>query len=1314
MKDPPLSLIANDETNTSSIYSIYTYVCWFLSILTLRIPTYILHLVSYTITIELNFWSAVVLTGILLTCIYLVIRYRFLTVYSRLPEPDAVPNQAEAFDLQPDPSLFEDNHPNPPKYPTDLLKSLLASIKIFGYLEEPVFNELSRYLNTRRVLKGDVIFDDNHHTEKSFYIVMEGCVQVSLVTVSTKRHHQSYGEVSEGQPSEVIPLTEIKAGGTLSSLFTLLSLFTETIALQRAATDGEHREFYSRVATSSTHERALVKHDGPSVSAPQLREVKFHPNIIARATRDTTLAVIPAEAFHRLTQKFPNASAHIVQVILTRFQRVTFLTLNKYLSMSKELLEIEQKVTELANHSIEEMLFQRNDVRQMVEVARRAQTLRPRMAPAFQLDPPPKEAAAAQLIVRLGVDEFKSQTEIDAYHRLRQQTYRCMAEGLGVLASEAHAVPEAGEFANSHTASLASSDLESSEFSDDGMSTTSSSTPPTISPGSLRETFEDEVEFYYLQPDATIIDQGEQVDGLYLVLQGKINVTIDSPDRPAFTRTSSVSDPMFGKGELVARGLEKRARATRGSTRGSRRPFQILSGCLAGYMGSITGSPSFVRMSASNEVVVGFLSRKFINRLMERHPTLLLTLAKRLIHQLPPLLLQIDYALEWMVVSANKLIYRRGDPSDSIYIVLNGRLRTIDDAPPSGIMIVDEFGQGDSVGELEMLTDSPRPVTLHAIRDSELARMPKSLFDSIALAHPAVTIKISRMIAQRTQEQQAGKASGVRRATLGQNNSNLRTVGIIPVRAHVPIQEFSVRLQAAFHTNGESAALLHSSSAHAALGKHAFTRMGKLKLMSWMAEQEEGHRIVLLVADGAANSPWTQRCIRHADCILLVGIGDEDPSVGEFERILIGLKTTARKELVLLHPERAVTSGSTKAWLKARLWIHAHHHVQFPLKRPAMLKPTLFTTLHQLRDQFHRVYADVAGTPWSDPSLRQPATYTGVRSDYARLARRLCGKSIGVVLGGGGARGLSHIGFLRSLEESGVPIDMVGGCSIGAYIGGLYARDASSVAMVGRARAFSLRMASLWRKVADLTYPIISWFSGHEFNRGLWKSFNDLQIEDLWLPYYCVTTNITHSRLEVHQSGYVWRYVRASMSLSGFLPPLCDGDKLLVDGGYLDYLPVEVMKSLGADTIFAVDVSGEDSAHFTNYGDTLSGWYVLLCRLNPFSRANIPSLADIQSRLAYVSSVAQLEAAKRIPGCLYIRLPVQSYGTLQFGSFGPIEAVGYSHGLKCVKAWEGEGLLASWTSPKAHVPAPDRFTAPEPPPASASAPRPRLRRHSSM
>lgn len=134
-------------------------------------------------------------------------------------------------------------------------------------------------------------------------------------------------------------------------------------------------------------------------------------------------------------------------------------------------------------------------------------------------------------------------------------------------------------------------------------------------------------------------------------------------------------------------------------------------------------------------------------------------------------------------------------------------------------------------------------------------------------------------------------------------------------------------------------------------------------------------------------------------------------------------------------------------------------------------------------------------------------------NDFARLARRLCGKSIGLVLGGGGARGIAHIGVLRALQDEGIPVDMVGGTSIGAFVGGLYAREGELVSTYGRAKRFSGRMSTLWRILTDLTYPVVAYttgqsslrevracptdtpLTGHEFNRGIFKSFYDVHIE---------------------------------------------------------------------------------------------------------------------------------------------------------------------------------------------------------------------------
>lgn len=416
--------------------------------------------------------------------------------------------------------------------------------------------------------------------------------------------------------------------------------------------------------------------------------------------------------------------------------------------------------------------------------------------------------------------------------------------------------------------------------------------------------------------------------------------------------------------------------------------------------------------------------------------------------------------------------------------MLNGRLRAVRENSDGDMQVEGEFGQGESVGELEVLTESSRPATLHAIRDTEIARFPKTLFNTLALEHPGITMQISRIIASRMRSiidnPVTFEPGGENQSLTRKMNSkmNLRTVCVLPVTAGVPITEFSQRLAGALRqVNASSDVAVHvlnQATVLNHLGRHAFSRIGKLKLAGYLADLEEKYRMVLYVADTSVNAPWTQTCISQADRILLVGMADSDPAIGEYERFLVGMKTTARKELVLLHPERFCKPGSTRQWLRNRMWINGgHHHIQmsFRSSEEPVQQPKGLGNIVKKRVQMLGTMARAA----SRMNLRAPmpiySQETSFKDDFQRLARRLCGKTIGLVLGGGGARGITQVGVIRAMEEAGIPIDIIGGTSIGSFVGGLYARDADIVPVYGWAKKFSGRMASLWRFVLDLTYP---------------------------------------------------------------------------------------------------------------------------------------------------------------------------------------------------------------------------------------------------
>ena len=207
------------------------------------------------------------------------------------------------------------------------------------------------------------------------------------------------------------------------------------------------------------------------------------------------------------------------------------------------------------------------------------------------------------------------------------------------------------------------------------------------------------------------------------------------------------------------------------------------------------------------------------------------------------------------------------------------------------------------------------------------------------------------------------------------------------------------------------------------------------------------------------------------------------------------------------------------------------------------------------------------------------------------------------MLGGGGARGIAHLGIIKALQEAGIMVDVVGGTSIGAFVGALVAGYPDYWSMWRHLRDFSARSSSYLHLLSDVTYPYTSLLTGHSLNRSVWKVFGDTCIEDLWLPYFCLTTDITSCRERVHQTGTLWRYCRASMSLAGYFPPLCDGSDgeygLLLDGGYMNNLPIDKMQSLypSTSTIIAVDVSKEVNLPSKTYGDSVSGWWIMLRRI---------------------------------------------------------------------------------------------------------------------
>ncbi|XP_074916594.1 patatin-like phospholipase domain-containing protein 7 isoform X7 [Chelonoidis abingdonii] len=683
-------------------------------------------------------------------------------------------------------------------------------------------------------------------------------------------------------------------------------------------------------------------------------------------------------------------------------------------------------------------------------------------------------------------------------------------------------------------------------------------------------------------------------------------------------------------------------------------------GEIVGQLAVLTGEPLIFTIKANRDCMFLSISKSHFYEIMRVQPNVVLGMAHSVVKRMSSFVRQIDFALDWMEVEAGRAVYRQGDKSDCTYIVLNGRLRSVIRMDDGKKQLTGEYGRGDLIGVVEALTHQPRATTVHAVRDSELAKLPEGALTSIKRKFPQVVTRLIHLLGEKIlgSLQQGGHPLGLHTTgsqwDAGNPANNLSTVAIMPVSEEVPLTAFTLELKHALSTIGP-ALLLTSDNIKQRLGSAALDSIHEYRLSSWLGQQEDIHRIVLYQSDSTL-TPWTQRCIRQADCILIVGLGEQEPTAGELERMLENTAVRAQKQLILLHKEDGPLPCRTVEWLNMRSWCSAHLHLRCPRR--------VFSrrSLPKLIEMYERVF--------QKPPDRH--------SDFSRLARVLTGNAVALVLGGGGARGCSQVGIIRALIEAGIPVDMIGGTSIGSFMSALYAEERSYNQMRIKARQWAMDMNSVFKTVLDLTYPITSMFSGASFNSGISNIFKDKQIEDLWIPYFTITTDITASAMRVHTDGSLWRYVRASMSLSGYMPPLCDpkDGHLLMDGGYINNLPADVARSMGAKVVIAIDVGSRDETDLTNYGDALSGWWLLWKRWNPLvEKVKVLNMAEIQTRLAYVCCVRQLEMVKNSEYCEYIRPPIDRYGTLDFGKFDEICEVGYQHGKTVFNVWSRSGVL---------------------------------------
>ncbi|MCK6590908.1 MAG: cyclic nucleotide-binding domain-containing protein [Polyangiaceae bacterium] len=567
--------------------------------------------------------------------------------------------------------------------------------------------------------------------------------------------------------------------------------------------------------------------------------------------------------------------------------------------------------------------------------------------------------------------------------------------------------------------------------------------------------------------------------------------------------------------------------------------------------------------------------------------------------------------LEWMSLPADETLFQKGDAGDSLFITVSGRLEAFDPEAPPEQRVWGRVMPGELVGEMAILTGDPRRATVRALRDSVLLRLTKARFLQLVERNPRMLLSLSRLLLERIEE-----------ATSLERKAPLRPlIALAPITRGARVDALARRLSTELATFGPTLAV-HAADVMDAIGVDvAEAELGTAahqKLVRWLQDEESRREAILLLAD-AENTPWTRFCIRQADSVLLVAdVRDMPGGTGASDLLQRhGRSATGdRRELVLVHPDATKLPRGTRRWLDA-FPVDSHHHVRL-----------------------------------------------GERADIRRLSRYLTGRAVALALSGGAARGFAHVGVIRAFEETGIPVDLVCGTSMGALFGGLLALGWSygQIAEAGHE-------AFVKSSIFDITLPLVSALSGKRLEQFLERCFGDAQIEDLWLRYFCMACNLSSAVPVRIRRGSAGKAIRSSSSVPGLFAPVNRDGQLLVDGLFLNNLPAELAKKEARGRTVAVNVIQAADPKLWSPLARGGGPVSQAARMiNPFKGQWVPPIMELVMQCFFLSTIHASERVRKMVD-LYIEPRMERFGFLEAKAFDEAALAGYEAAKPQLEEW---------------------------------------------
>ena len=568
--------------------------------------------------------------------------------------------------------------------------------------------------------------------------------------------------------------------------------------------------------------------------------------------------------------------------------------------------------------------------------------------------------------------------------------------------------------------------------------------------------------------------------------------------------------------------------------------------------------------------------------------------------------------ISWKTLNDSEILFNEGDIGDSCYIVMSGRVQALKNYGKDNEVVLGELKKGDIIGDMALITGEKRSATIKASKLSRLIYISKKSFDQVMYSNPKALMEVSKTLINRLKFQDKKEKI----------NKNI-IIGILSLVDNKTNQDFYSILDNNLQLFGNTENLTELTS-------HLDSNKDSLDFEILLENIVSNNDFLILHSNDVNDIKWKENILKYSDKVIVIGNPKELNSISKEELQIFNNYTELNLDkiwLVLNHSEDTVVPSNTKKIINDRNGIRTFH------------------------------------------------IKNNNENDIKRIVRFLTKQTIGLTLGGGGAKGFSHFGVYKAMNELNIPLDIIGGTSAGSIVASQIALGHSFEEIIEKNKK-----VNALRMFKEYGLPYISLIKSNKIEQAAKISAEDRDIEDLWIPFFAPATDLTNSKLIVFNKGPLWEAIRSSGALPGIVLPHFMNENIIVDGGLMNNLPVDIMRNNYGGKIICSSCSLDKSMKTSIKGIPNQSKMIFNKLFNKSSFEKkygyVPTVTDIIFKTSVVASASQINNNINMSD-LFLELPTSEFGLTDFNNKAMLEMIdiGYNYSKPKLEAFKDTLIL---------------------------------------